>query len=96
MDDLIAALERGAEAIDDNMMHWPRTSWPGSQCERDADLIRAYIADLRAGGERAKVVAWLQAGGRYGPRAAPATMTMLDAHAQAIASGAHMENNNAD
>jgi hypothetical protein len=84
MDDLIAALER---ALWELAVVLPET---------DYARIRTHIADLKAGGERAKVVAWLQAGGRYGPRAAPATMTMLDAHAQAIASGAHMENNNAD
>jgi hypothetical protein len=80
MDDLIAALER---ALWELAVVLPET---------DYARIRTHIADLKAGGERAKVVAWLQK-----PRAKVGDLNAAYlAAAKAIASGAHMENNNAD
>ena len=98
--DLIAALERAAEAIEDNMMHWPRTSWPGSQCEHDADAIRQHIADLRAGNlvrredavaeERARVVAWLRNNTEQGAKSVTGVVPWrCCAIADAIEAGAH-------
>jgi hypothetical protein len=108
MNDLIAALQRAARSIEaaDGNPPWPHEVTPD-----DARTIRAHIADLKAGGERAKVVAWHErkaltcefnagdmekAGEDY---AAHDFRTMGGTHsscALAIASGAHMENNNAD
>ena len=48
--DTIAALERAAEFLVNG----------GTRCQQDAALIRALIETLRAGGERAQIVAWLR------------------------------------
>ena len=89
-DELIAALER-AEAV---------LSW---ETPDDAARIRAHIADLKAGGERAKVVAYLHEcrliheanATRKGQLTARRHHIDACTHiADAIASGAHMETNN--
>jgi hypothetical protein len=90
MDELIAALEQA--------MCWGRFHGQGQGHGSPDDakylaLIRAHIADLRAGGERAKVVAYIQSLDKGLLAMLPNTQRRL---ADAIASGAHMENNNAD
>ena len=80
-DELIAALELAASALD-----WHIHS---GMHIRAAASVRAHIADLKAGGERAKMVAQIAAYIEdYDP-------TMADAVAERFAaSGAHMEANN--
>lgn len=90
--DLIAALERAAD------FYTGKTPWDAAVMLTDAALIRNHIADLRNGGEWAKVVAyaheqadcWATEG--MNPQAAFA----LRDFAKAIASGAHMGGNDAD
>lgn len=69
-DDLIAALELGADAV----LGYERTSV--AERVKASFAIRAHIEHLRAGGERAAVVAYLNS---YDPQLA-----------DAIESGAHM------
>ena len=57
-DDLIAALERAEQ-----LLHAEADSWgnaAGAPERAQAALIRDHIATLRAGGERAKVVALIE------------------------------------
>lgn len=111
-DDPIAALERLAKMLSDEASSVECSSYhehslkAAAAMEADAARIRAHIADLKAGGttlpallgydagvadERARVVAYLETQSRLSLTDRP-----LWSAAKAIASGAHMENNNAD
>ena len=79
-DETLAALERAAARLEMGSIAGPDND--------DAALIRAHIETLRTGGERAQIVAWLQArDGMYGGHASGSLFFML---ADAIASGAHL------
>lgn len=87
----IAALELAASALD-----WHTHS---DVRMKAAASIRAHIADLKAGGERAKVVAYVRDfASKVDCRGCPnmEPNVSINLLADAIASGAHMENNNVD